>query len=199
VRPPANPSAARNALSATTLRVFFALWPDSAARDALAALARDVAARIEGRSPPIANMHVTVAFVGEIAPARVVDLCAIGAAVAAMVPPFRLTLDRPGTFRGSGIAWAGPSSVPTALVKLARNLDEALSAAGFRTERRAFHPHVTLARRCRKSPGDALPAPIAWTVTTVALNQSEPGSGASRYLELSSWPLALPAADEPAS
>ena len=172
-----------------TLRVFFALWPDAEARDRLGALAQEVAARTKGRAPPIANLHVTLAFVGEVPSERIDALCAIGASVAASAVPFALTLDCTGTFRGTGIAWAGASSTPPSLAQLASNLADALAAQDFAVERRAFSPHVTLARRCN-APGLAnLAAPIAWTVTRLALDASEPGSGASRYRRLASWPL----------
>jgi len=48
------------------VRVFFALWPAATARDALAGLAHDVAARVQGRAPPDENLHMTLAFVGDI-------------------------------------------------------------------------------------------------------------------------------------
>lgn len=184
------PPAARLAPTrASTLRVFFALWPDADARDRLATLAQDVAARTQGRAPPSVNLHVTIAFVGEVDAGRIDALRAIGASVAPNVPPFVLMLDRAGTFRGTGIAWAGASSPPPPLVDLARGLADALAAHGFPSERRAFSPHVTLARRCKAAGLAALAAPVAWAVTRLALNVSEPGSSAPRYRELASWPL----------
>ena len=174
------------------LRVFFALWPDADARDQLATLARDVAARTQGRAPPIANLHVTLAFVGEVAAGRIDALRAIGASVARDVPPFVLTLDCAGTFRGTEIAWAGTSSLPPPLAQLGRDLAEALAAEGFAIEQRAFSPHVTLARRCRAAGLATLSAPVTWTVTRLALDASEPGSGPPRYRELAGWPLGAP-------
>jgi RNA 2',3'-cyclic 3'-phosphodiesterase len=171
------------------VRVFFALWPDTDARDSLAALARDVAARTHGRAPPAANLHVTIAFVGEVRPERIDTLREIGASVAASASPFVLTLDRAGTFRGAGIAWAGTSSPPAPLAQLAGNLNDALAAQDFAVERRAFSPHVTLARRCKAPGRTSLAAPIAWTVTRLVLDASEPDSGPPRYRDLASWPL----------
>ena len=45
-----------------------------------------------------------------------------------------------------------------------------LAADGFATEPRAFHPHVTLARRCRKPGSGAIAVPVAWTVAQLVLN-----------------------------
>ena len=168
------------------LRVFFALWPDADARDRLAAAAKDVAARTKGRAPPAANLHVTLAFIGDVAPERIGALCAIGASVAASATPFVLTLDCAGTFRGTGIAWAGASSLPPSLVELARSLAAGLVAQGFPVEQRAFTPHVTLARRCKTPSLASLGAPIGWTVTRLALDASESARDGPRYRELAS-------------
>ena len=176
------------------LRVFFALWPDADARDRLASAAQDVAAMTKGSAPPAANLHVTLAFIGDVAPERLDALCAIGESVAASAVPFVLTLDCAGTFRGTGIAWAGASSLPSSLVELARDLAAGLLAQGFPVEQRAFTPHVTLARRAKTPSLASLPAPVGWEVTHLALDASEPGRGGSRYQELAAWPLGRPPA-----
>ena len=150
--PTAKRPASTRATAGAALRVFFALWPDARARDALAALARDAAAQAQGRAPAAENLHLTLAFLGDVAPGRVAILQAIGRHVSAAVPAFTLSLDCTGMFRGSGIAWAGASATPPELAGLVARLREALVAEGFALERRAFQPHVTLARRCRK-PG----------------------------------------------
>ena len=174
---------------ASTVRAFFALWPDGDARDRLAALASEVAARTRGRAPPAGNLHVTLAFIGEIPTARVEALRTIGAAVAARAAPFALTLDCTGTFRGTGITWAGSSRVAAPLAGLERDLSDALAVQDFDVERRPFSPHVTLARRSRAPQNGSLGAPIGWTVTRLVLNASETLSGASRYRDLATWPL----------
>jgi len=128
------------------LRTFFALWPDAGARDALSALAGEIAARTRGRAPAAGNLHLTLAFLGDVVPARLAVLRAIGAAVAAAVPRFALVFDRVGAFGEAGIAWAGASAPPRELERLAQLLQVALTNEGFPIERRPFHPHVTLAR-----------------------------------------------------
>ncbi|MDH5265059.1 MAG: RNA 2',3'-cyclic phosphodiesterase, partial [Betaproteobacteria bacterium] len=55
-------------------RLFFALWPDAAARAALADLARATANRYGGRAVPAANLHLTLVFLGEVDPARIAAL-----------------------------------------------------------------------------------------------------------------------------
>jgi 2'-5' RNA ligase len=168
------------------------LWPDRPARDALATLASNVARETEGRAPRTANFHLTVAFVGEVVARRVAELHVVGKTAAGSTPPFLLTLDRVGGFRGSGIAWAGASVLPTALQRLAQQLADGLAAGDFVIERRAFQAHVTLARRCRRPAKLTLEAPIEWDVTRLALVVSDLSTGAPHYRELASWPLAGP-------
>jgi len=179
---------------ASPLRVFFALWPGAGARDALSALARDTAAQTEGRAASTRNLHLTLAFLGDVAAARLAALEAIGRAVASAVPPFALTLDRIGAFGDGGIAWAGTSAPPRDLERLVQSLTGALAKEGFPTERRAFHPHVTLARHCRRPAGSGTVVSIAWRVEQITLHASELSPHGPRYRELGVWPLGLPAA-----
>ncbi len=195
--PAANRPASARANASDKLRVFFAVWPDAAARDALAKRASEVAADAGGRAPAIENLHLTLAFVGEVAIDRADALRAVGHAATAGVPAFDLSLDRVGAFRGTGIAWAGASSVPAELAQLVGQLNAALTAQGFPTDPRPFQAHVTLARRCRRQPRTNHAAPIAWTVAKLVLNASDLGSGGPRYRELAVWPLGRFAAAEP--
>lgn len=178
------------------IRAFFALWPDAGAGGALASLAREAARRTRGRAARPENLHLTLAFLGDVAVGRVAALSAIGLAAGLRVPPFSLTLDRMGTFRGSGITWAGASAAPRELGELVRQLRDALTAGGFAIDRRAFLPHVTLARRCRKPSEIEIMAPIAWNATRIALNASEQGPDGMRYREVWSWPLGPRSADD---
>jgi 2'-5' RNA ligase len=170
-------------------RVFFALWPDPAARDALATISREVAARAGGRAPAVDNLHLTLAFVGEVARDRVAALQAVGLEASFGVRPFDLSLDQIGAFGRSGIVWAGASSVPAGLDELVGRLNAALVAQGFPTDPRPFRAHVTLARRCRRSAGVSLARPIAWPVARLVLNASELAPGGSRYREIAGWDL----------
>jgi RNA 2',3'-cyclic 3'-phosphodiesterase len=178
---------------ASPLRVFFALWPEAGARDALRALARDTAAQTGGRAPSAENVHLTLAFLGDVAATRLAALHAIGPVVAAAVPPFTLTLDRVGAFGDGRIAWAGASAPPRDLERLAHSLNGALAKEGFPTERRAFHPHVTLARHCRRPAATGTLAPIAWRVERITLYASELSPRGPRYRELGAWRLGSPA------
>lgn len=171
-----------------TLRTFFALWPDAATRDVMAAMARDVARRAGGRAPRVENHHLTLAFVGEVAVQRIDALERIGAAASRSVAPFMLTLDRLGEFHHTGIAWLGAGTLPVQLERLVGALRNGLAADAFPVERRRYQAHVTLVRRC-ETVAPATIAPVAWRVERVTLIASELLPAGSRYRELAAWPI----------
>ena len=175
-------------------RLFFAVVPDAGSRATLAALARDVAHAVRGRAPSAENLHLTLAFLGQVNADRRAALAAIGATAAAAAAPFLLTLDRVGAFRGAGIAWAGTDRAPPELLQLVAALNDGLAAAGLPVERRPFHPHVTLARRGTRAPEGVAPAPLSWRVDRLLLMASDTLPAGPRYREIAAWPLSGPAA-----
>jgi 2'-5' RNA ligase len=183
-----NKAASHRAERPAILRVFFALWPDASAREGVAALARDVVSRAGGRAPRPENVHLTVAFVGNVEPDRLAELQHIGASAAKSAAPFTLKLDRLGAFHHAGIAWLGADTLPTELEDLVFALRNGLAAEAFPVERRMYRAHVTLARRCGTVATVEIP-PISWRVERVTLNASELSAAGSIYRELAAWPL----------
>lgn len=171
------------------LRMFFAAWPDDATRETVATLARDVAIQTGGKPPPPANIHLTLAFVGDVAPVHLAALREIGAAVAQAATPLALVLDRTGGFRDGGVVWLGTKETPTELERMVEHLRDALAAAGFPVDDRGFRVHVTLARRARKRVRAATVAAIVWHVERMTLTASDLGSDGSRYRNVAVWPL----------
>ena len=149
-----------------------------AAREGLRALAAG-----RGSFTPDANLHLTLAFLGETEPARVP--LALEAMREAGARPFELVFDRAGRFRIGGIWWAGGPENP-ALAAVQRRLARGLASRGFELEARRFIPHVTLARRVPEL--EARPAlfeaPAVERVGALSLMRSELGRGAPRYTEL---------------
>jgi 2'-5' RNA ligase len=157
-------------------------------REALHAWGRAVAAEdFALRAVGPESLHVTLAFLGhrgldEIEPAQ-----AAVRAVAAPVPSLAL----------GGAAWLSPRRPSVlavdvedregALDRLQAALVEALAAAvGFVPERRAFRPHVTVARVRRGTPPRRAPLPgppaAAFAGAAVTLYRSHLGGrGPARY------------------
>ncbi len=165
-----------------TLRVFFALVPDAATQALLGVLARDVALRAGGRAIVDANIHLTLAFIGDVGIERIEVLRDVVDALPREA--FALTLDNVGTFRHTDIAWIAPSHVPSPLVDLQLRLAAALAKNQFELEQRPFHAHVTLARRCTRKAAKTRSNSIEWNAQRVSLLESVAGNGGVCYREL---------------
>ena len=150
------------------------------ARDGLRRLAGG-----RGSFPPDANLHLTLAFLGEVLSERAEDAAA--AMRAAAGAPFELVFDRAGRFRRDegDIWWAGGPENPT-LAAVQRRLARGLASRGFELEARRFIPHVTLARRVPELEGlpELFETPVTERVGALSLMRSELGRGAPRYTEL---------------
>jgi len=166
-------------------RLFFALWPDAAARPALTALSRELAGQCGGRATPEGKIHLTLAFLGETPADRLPAVLEVARAVRG--ERFAARLDRAGSFSKSDVAWAGMSVVPPELEALAAELARGLRGAGFALEDRPFAAHVTLARRIRHRPAEAPIAPITWRAQSFALVESDRRTG--NYETRGSWEL----------
>jgi 2'-5' RNA ligase len=167
--------------------VFYAAMLAPALHPAIAALARSVARSARGRPVPAGNLHLTLAFVGNIAASYLPTLTAVGAALRAA--PMTLVLDLLGGFRPAGVAWVGASQSQPELDALAADLVHALSVVGVECDARAFRPHLTIARRCELSVETTLVGPHFWLVDEIALLRSDPGSAGMRYLPIGRYPL----------
>ena len=91
------------------------------------------------------QLHLTLRFVGEVDRPIANDLADALGKVAN--PPLELSIAGVGRFeqRNSGALWAGVE--PRAPVAaLAAKIERVCQSVGLEPERRAFHPHITLAR-----------------------------------------------------
>lgn len=177
-------------------RVFFALWPDAAAIGQLSALARSLGGSAGGRLIRPHALHLTLAFVGSVTPARLAELERIAAGVRAAA--FEVVLDRIGFWPQRGILWVGCNQVPAPLRNLAATLATALRDAGFAGDGHSgagLVPHVTLARRVRCNSLPRLATPIRWPAGEFALVESHLHPAAASYRMLALFPLDAAARD----
>jgi len=165
-------------------RVFFALWPDDATRSALRFATQRAVQASSGRPIAKANLHLTVAFLGELTKEAL--------EMARGAPPipvgeFEITLDGLGVWPESKILWLAPLDPPPALGELEARLWDALAERGFKPAERVYRPHVTLARRAR--PMEETVVPVRWPVRELALVESLPYGKNVHYEVLETWPL----------
>lgn len=160
-----------------SLRLFYALWPDAAARAALQRLQGELS--LTGRRVPAENLHITLAFLGDRPSAH---LPLLGNILKSLPPPaLRLELNRLGYFRNSRIAWVGMHTVPETLTGLHDELIQALARSGDRYQAPGrFVPHVTLARGATALPENAF-EPVLWETSQLVLVRSILEPDGSRY------------------
>jgi 2'-5' RNA ligase len=166
------------------MRLFFALWPDDGTRAALASAGGLLSLR-DGRPVADTDLHLTLAFVGEVAVERVAGLCAMAATL--RLPQFELEIAAAGWWRRSRVAWLAPVSIPAPLATLAAALHH---GAGLEAESPAsYRPHITVARRVRRLPGLLGGFSVRWPVGDFALISSNFAATGARYQVLAQWPL----------
>lgn len=181
------------------MRLFTALEPPHQVTDALRGVVRS-GRRHEPRLRWIGpeHWHLTLVFLGEVAPERLPALGPGLERAAAAHPPLDLTLDGWGTFprqgRRASVLWAGVGGHTRALAALVEDLRSAAEEAGVATSARPYVPHITIARSrpprdlgaTIESLGD--PPQLGWRATRVALVESLPGPG-TRYRTALTCPL----------
>src|SRR5262245_55605757 len=174
-------------------RPFFALWPDDVLRQRIWASTREAVTESRGRPTSIANLHVTVLFLGEVPEDRFASVRAAGDA--ARAEPFELELDSVEVWKRSGVLSLTARDAPPPLVSLVEQLRFRLLEAQFNLRPEDYRPHVTLARRVmRRNLRRALPS-IRWQVREHVLVESRPGTDGSSYTVLERWKLQGPVAE----
>jgi 2'-5' RNA ligase len=192
------PSARR---AGAAVRAFFAWEPPEAAKQALAALVRELRERPDGdavRWVRPSGYHVTLRFLGNVPAAEVPAIVQAVEAVLAGVAPFRVrfgaTRAFPSPRQPRVVAIELEPEAP--LAALAERVEAGVVAAGLAPERRRFRAHLTLGRvRGRRVPALEAPLPAPpLDVAEVLLFRSDLGSDGSRYTPLAQLPLVAPRA-----
>jgi 2'-5' RNA ligase len=184
---PDSPSGPRRVESA---RVFFALWPPEEIAGRLAAVADHYSCSAGGRPTRRETIHLTLAFLGDVAVERLPELQRVAAEIDAAI--FDLTLDHLGIWQHNRLLWAG-CTAPPPLFDLAGHLKKRLLEAGFGVAdaKRPFVPHVTLVRKLARVDV-ALPVvdALKWTCREFVLVRSRLSDKGSDYEVVARFPLA---------
>lgn len=175
-------------------RLFVALRPPAATREQLLDLMEGLPG---ARWQDDEQLHLTLRFIGEV-DGRVADDVAAALGTVAF-PPVEFRLHGVGSFDARGrlnAIWAGVRPHEQ-LAQLHKKIDQALVRAGLEPERRAYLPHVTLARFGRQAgnPGAwiARHAGLAGPTVTVAhfaLYESHTSHTGATYEAVERYPLA---------
>ena len=162
-----------------TLRSFVALDLPGQAVDELAAV-QDVLAI--GREVAPENLHLTLAFIGDLPDARGAEV----AAACAALPPLSCdwALTEIGFFARPRVLWAG-GPLSDALATIAASARALLDRMNVGYDRKPFVPHVTLLRDVRRFDGPrAIAPPIPWPIRGIGLYRSGRDQAGARYLRV---------------
>ena len=186
-----SPATGPGRLREATRRLFFALWPDAVAREALARAIEQCVPRDGARPQRPDQWHVTLQFLGDVADARLPEVRAAGAEAAAAGEACAFDLDRLEHWARPEVLCLSASTVPTGLVATVERLRAGLRSRGFEPDGRAWKAHATLARDVRRAPPspDAM-APVRFLARRIVLVQSVTDRSGARYVELDGWDLA---------
>ena len=134
-------------------------------------------AGVKGNYSPTANLHLTLAFIGETKETEAVK----DALKTLQYKPFKLTLSENGCF--GDILWVGVKG-NQGLTGAARGVRSALENAGISYEKDKFVPHITLIRKFTGNWKKA-PAPKGeMMVKKISLMKSEQKNGKQVYTEI---------------
>lgn len=154
------------------------------------------------------DAHLTLLFFGNVMATHLPEIVAAISPVTARHSPFLLRLGDIGAFPSLDaprVVWLGIAGQLDALIALQGEMAAVMGGvAGVVADRKAFRPHLTLARidARRDKPGvsavvEALAhplsvPPLAWDVARVVLLRTMPGGGrhGARYTTLHAFPLA---------
>ncbi|HKW96983.1 MAG TPA: RNA 2',3'-cyclic phosphodiesterase [Bryobacteraceae bacterium] len=148
---------------------------------------------------PPANLHITTKFIGEWPEDRLAELTSNLSGLPSRTP-IEIAVEKLGFFpnpHSPRVFWAGIHA-GEGLAALARDTDQATASLGIPTEKRAFSPHLTLARV--KTPGrlTGLLQAVAqlpsldfgrFTADRFYLFHSRPGRAGSVYTKLAEFPF----------
>jgi 2'-5' RNA ligase len=131
-----------------------------------------------GRFSPPENLHLTLAFIGEVNPKKVEKIKDILETVE--FTPFDVAIDRLGTFSRGTLWWAGLRE-DKPLLDLQYEVIFKLAHCGFEMDGREYHPHITLGREVVTSMRPRSIEPFGETVHSIELMKSERIGGRMVY------------------
>lgn len=146
---------------------------------------------------PRDNLHLTLSFLGEVREERLDEIGSAVAEAAGSVPgPIATSLHGSGAFpsaRRARVLWVGLRDDDGRLVRLAGAVSSSLEPLGFPKEKRAWTPHLTLARfrvpgNATALLGETIPA-AAFEVPGATLFRSRLARPAPTYEALERFPL----------
>jgi 2'-5' RNA ligase len=177
------------------VRVFYALWPGLDSRTRIAEAAGVLSLGNAARPVSAENYHLTLAFVGDVSPARLAVLQQIGGSQRAV--GCTIKFDAYDYWPEPQVVVAVARQIPTALIELSARLHGGLmlyqEALNLRRPQPPRPPplraHVTLARKVVQAPVLKAMSPFDWSARSFSLVSSDTSGARSVYTVVDTWPL----------
>jgi 2'-5' RNA ligase len=173
----------------THSRLFFALWPDDAARARLATLVEEFHGLYGGRRVATSSLHMTLTFLGDTPNSQIPALEALAREVDAAVFDLVLTV---ASAWNRGVFWLAPQEVPPQLADLAGQLQAKLRAADVAFDDRPFVAHLTLMRNARYPGGMLSIEPVELKVADFVLVRTVFAANGAQHEVIGRFPLRSP-------
>ncbi|MBI5378790.1 MAG: RNA 2',3'-cyclic phosphodiesterase [Nitrospirae bacterium] len=190
-----------------TVRTFVAIEVPPPIKEALARVQQTLRqSGAEVRWVRMEGIHLTLKFLGEVAPTQIPALREGLASVCGRVPPFPVQIGGPGFFPNSGkgsrprVIWIGVEDPRGMLSTLQEGIEETCTRLGFPPEGRPYQPHLTLGRVQGSRRLEALREAVAglqgqavgaFDAREVVLMQSDLRPSGAVYTPLATLPLGV--------
>jgi 2'-5' RNA ligase len=126
------------------MRLFVAINFNDGTRSRLLSQRNELRSKSQGGNFSLPeNLHLTLAFIGEVSPKKIDRIKAVLDTVD--FAPFDATIERLGTFSRGTLWWAGLRE-DRSLMDLQREIEHKLALCGFEMDGRKYSPHITLGR-----------------------------------------------------
>ena len=161
------------------MRLFTAINFNSKTRNRLIGLQNELRSHSKrGRFTLPENLHLTLAFIGDVSPKKIEKIKAILETVS--FEPFNLNINRLGKFARGTLWYAGVEECEQ-LMLLQREITYKLAICGFEMDGRKYNPHITLGREVTADVSPWSIEPFGETASTAELMKSERIGGELTY------------------
>lgn len=172
------------------MRLFIAVGVSEKNRQLLYEMAQKLRAQaVQGNTTKKENLHLTLAFIGEVPGSVYKKTCAVMDVLRS--EGFELTFDHFGRFsqQDGMLYWIGAQK-NQALLSMQKDLVQALKKNQIPVDEKVFKPHITLGRRMVMQEGfsevdfEREIVPVEQRVTSISLMKSERINGKLVYTEV---------------
>jgi 2'-5' RNA ligase len=166
-------------------RLFFALWPDQKTRTKLAKIISSLDT-LELKPVRVDNIHLTLVFLGLVEEGKIAGIKQKAAEISAK--PSSIIFDQFLYWQKPKVLCLGSSQSAPEILHLAGNLKQMVADFRIETDKRAYVPHVTLAKKAQiRSYLDF--EPIRWSAESFSLVESITEPEGLYYKVVQSWSL----------